>query len=229
MIELFQSSTAVLIILLSDQRVAKKMNRRKKGLTTTPKRFDHHPNQCYVSWPDNKWYVHSYILDRISVCQCLDDPLDEKPNMICFLLWYPHTHTHTSPIASIITVIVIDSVAHNWVQSSRNEIHSCQFSAICKYIYKNSDPSFISLIFLAILPNALFPHIIYQIFLPHIASHCWCEPACRYDARPYWISHAMVQLRAEGAIGENPINHRRGPLARPKWPSQVAKNLVDYV
>ena len=69
--------------------------------------------------------------------------------------------------------------------------------------------------------NALFDHIVYHIFLPHIASH-WCEVACRYMTQGL-IEFPMVQLRAEGAIAKDPINHQCGPLARPKWPARWPK------
>ena len=48
MIGAFSSLAAFLIILLSDQRVLKMKNRRKFGLTSTPKIFDH-PNTATVS------------------------------------------------------------------------------------------------------------------------------------------------------------------------------------
>ena len=47
-IEAFSSLAAFLIILLSDQRVLRMKNRRKLGLTSTPKIFDH-PNTATVS------------------------------------------------------------------------------------------------------------------------------------------------------------------------------------
>ena len=37
------------------------------------------------------------------------------------------------------------------------------------------------------------------------------------------IEFPMVQLRAEGAIAKDPINHQCGPLARPKWPARWPK------
>ena len=130
-------------------------------------------------------------------------------------LFYAVIPAHTFPIASIITVIVIDTTTHNWVQSSRNEIHSCQLSAISKYSYNNSDLSIISC---PICP--ISSHYLLFFLAPILLPTGVRQPP---GVTQGLIEFPMVQLRAEGAIGENPINHRRGPLARPKWPARWPK------
>ena len=151
------------------------------------------------------------------------DSLVAKPNMsyymIRLMLWYPHM--------SLLLVLSLSSSSHHHshnkhlrVQSSRNEIHSCQLSAICKYTYNNSNPSFISsyshqIFILAqflFLPDfyshpILFSHIFlfspkfwfsplaqFPDYIYHVflppIASHWCEPVPRCDARPYWISHA---------------------------------------
>ena len=147
------------------------------------------PNHCWKKDPNHCW---KNIQTTLSVCSWSHISLSMfgrsfgcKAKYDLFYAVIPTTHPLLVLSLSllVLSLSLIPPTTHNWVQSSRNEIHSCQLSAICKYTYTN----ILTLVFfLPTLPHFLTLFI--MLFCLHSASH-WCEAASLGDARPYWISH----------------------------------------